>query len=90
MKYHQEQPTPRWFVVNMCGRWQDTELSRSDKPQRSFHSFAEACAYAIEMAKQHSRGDYAVFECIGRYVSDEKNPPGKPGLCKPRPQPVVA
>lgn len=67
----------------MCNRWNDTKLTRSVKPQRSFHSFAEACAYAIEMAKQHSRGDYAVFECIGRYVSDCKNPPGKIGYSKP-------
>lgn len=64
----------------MCERWGKTKLSRSVKPQLSFHSYAEACAYAVEMANQHRWGDYALFECIGRFMSDPNNLPGKPGL----------
>ncbi len=75
-----EAAKPAWFVVNMCERWSDSKLDRSTKPQLLFHSLADAYAYATEMANQHSRGDYAVFECVGRLVSNPTNPPGKPGL----------
>lgn len=82
MKHTVEKLKPAWFVVNMCNRWGDTIIDRTRKPTIVFHSLAEAFAYATEMANQHSRGDYAVFECIGRVVSDPENPPGKPGLKK--------
>lgn len=82
MKFTQEQPVPAWFVVNMCNRWSASKLDRTDKPTVLFHSFADAYAFAVEMAKQHRLGDYAIFECIGRVVSDPTNPPGKRGLKK--------
>ncbi len=83
MKHTEEQFKPAWFVVNMCQRWGDTKLHRTDKPTIVFYTLAEAFAYAAAMADQHSRGDYAVFECIGRIVSHPENPPGKPGLKAP-------
>ncbi len=82
MKFTQEIAQPRWFVVNMCNRWEDKQLTRTDKPSDLFHSFPDAYAFAVEMAKQHRLGDYAIYECIGRVVSDPTNPPGKPGLKK--------
>lgn len=82
MKQIVEKPIMTWFVVNMCNRWGDKKLLRTDKPQIVFYSINEAYEYASEMAKQHSRGDYAVFECIGRILSHPENPPGKPGLRK--------
>ena len=91
MKFTQETARPRWFVVNMCNRWEDKKLTRTDKPSDLFHSFADAYAFAVDMAKQHSRGDYAIFECIGRVASDPKNPPGKRGLRKQKAsEPAVA
>lgn len=66
----------------MSERWSKGKLNRSDKPTLLFKTYAEALVYAAEMAKQHSRGDYAVFECVGRYISAEGNQPGTQGLKK--------
>ena len=66
-------PKPAWFIVNMCGgRWNDTVIHRTRKPTQVFTSLTDAYSAATQLADEHTHGDYAIFECIGRVKSSKR------------------
>lgn len=64
--------TPCWFVVNMCNRWGEREIRRGSKPVVVHYSLASAYCEAVKLADEHTTGDYAIFEAVGRVKSKKK------------------
>lgn len=60
----------------MCNRWNESVIARHQKPTRLHDSLASAYAEAARLASLHNKGDYAVFECVGRCKSIKKNAAG--------------
>jgi len=76
MKHQDQIARPAWFIVNMCSRWGKEVIARGQKPTRLHATFASAYTEAVRLAESHSKGDYAIFECVGRVVSKEEKSEG--------------
>lgn len=79
---HKDKPARKaWFIVNMTNRWDKDIIVRHQKPTRVHPTLESAYAEAARLASLHTRGDFAVFECIGRCVSlPDKKPVSEPAL----------
>lgn len=66
-----EQKGP-WFVVNLTGRWNHASLTRSNKPTVLFWTIAEAFEELDKMARIKPGNDYALFECIGHALANQR------------------
>lgn len=84
MPTHKDKPAlPLWFVVNMCSRWNEDIIERGRKPTKLHRSLASAYEEAARLAGAHKKGDYAIFECIGRCRSIRKKPAAEERTARP-------